>query len=86
MATVRAFQLSGLKIWFWSNDHEPPHFHVMRPGEWEVKVHFLLQPSQMIEFEWCEKKPSNKVLKEITSLAEEHRVALFQQWEEIHEN
>lgn len=85
MATVRAFGFDGVKAWFWSNDHEPPHFHAKRRGEWEVKVHFLLDPSEMVEFVWCEKAPSKKVLKELVSCAEEHRAELLEQWEEVHE-
>ena len=85
MAVVRAFQLAGVKIWFWSHDHEPPHFHAMRSGEWEVKVHFLFEPAEMIETVWAEKKPSGKMLKSLTSLAQRHRVALFEQWEELHQ-
>jgi len=41
VANVSAFEISGLKSWFWSNDHEPPHFHVKKTGEWEIKVSFL---------------------------------------------
>ena len=64
MATVTAFQIDGLKIWFWSNDHEPPHFHVKRRGEWEVKVFFLLSPNDMIEV-LGDTSPSQKVLKNL---------------------
>ncbi len=56
MATVEAFQIEGLKLWFWSNDHEPPLFHAKRAGEWEVKVHFLLEPAEMIEVDWAKEK------------------------------
>lgn len=83
MATIRAFHILGLKLWYWSNDHEPPHFHAKRSGEWEVKVHFLFEPG---EIEWAEKTPSSKQLKELTSLAEEHRAELLAQWEEIQGN
>ena len=84
MATVEAFQIDGLKIWFWSNDHEPAHFHAKRSGEWEVKVSFMLDQSEMIELEiWSKKTPAKKVLKELTSRAEKHRVALLKQWQEI---
>jgi hypothetical protein len=86
MATVRAFQMAGLKLWFWSNDHEPPHFHAKRSGEWEVKVHFLWEPSEMIEVVWADKKPSSKVLKSLTALAEEHRAELLAQWEQVQGN
>lgn len=84
MATVEAFQIVGLKTWFWSNDHEPPHFHAKRSGEWEVKVSFMLAQSEMIEAEsWSKKTPPKKVLIELTSRAEKHRVALLKQWQQI---
>lgn len=86
MATVTAFNIPGLKLWFWSLDHEPPHFHAKRRGEWEAKVYFLRQRSEMIEVEWAGKDPSSKSLKELASLAEAHRVDLLAQWEEIHHN
>ena len=85
MATVRSLEIAGLKLWFWSEDHEPPHFHAKRAGEWEVKLKFLLGPGEMIEFLWVDKRPTSRALKELTRLAEEHRMALLEQWEEIHE-
>ncbi|MEW4526950.1 DUF4160 domain-containing protein [Maioricimonas sp. JC845] len=84
MATVEAFAIAGLKIWFWSNDHEPPHFHAKRDGEWEVRVHFLLDPSEMIEVCWSRRPPTSRTLKDLTALAEQHRERLLQQWESIH--
>ena len=87
MATVTAFQIDGLKIWFWSDDHEPPHFHVKKAGEWEMKVSFLLAKNQMIELiPWSKKEPSAKVKKEICTLAETHRVALLTQWEQLRQS
>ena len=85
MATVRAFQIPGVTVWFWSNDHEPPHFHAKRRGEWEVKVSFLLDAKEMIEIVWSEKEPPQRALQELTSLAEQHRVALLEQWQELRE-
>ena len=86
MAAVQAFQIEGLKLWFWSNDHEPPHFHAKRAGEWEVKVHFLLEASEMIEVEWAKKKLPSKVLSNLKALAEEHRAELLAQWEQLQGN
>lgn len=83
MATVRAFSIPGLKMWFWSNDHEPPHFHAKRMGEWEIKVHFLEEAGQMIEVVWGT-APAAKVQKEITSSAEKHRAELLTEWEALH--
>jgi hypothetical protein len=82
MAIVTAFEIPGLKIWFYSNDHEPQHYHVMRPGEWEVKVKFLLDRREMIEVIWG--SPRGKDLKPIIKLTNEHRPELLEQWEKIH--
>ncbi len=38
MGGIDAFNISGLEIYFRSNDHPPPHFHVRRSGEWEIRV------------------------------------------------
>lgn len=84
MSRIAAFEIPGLKIWFYSNDHEPPHFHVKRRGEWEVKVHFLLEAGEMIEI--LNGKPASKVLKQIISLTEQHRLELLEQWQELREN
>ena len=84
MASVSAFAISGLKIWFWSNDHEPPHFHVKKRGEWEIKVAFLEDAPQMIEVVFG--KPTAKVVKEIKELAAQHRLELLEQWQQIQEN
>lgn len=84
MVTVAAFVVEGLKLWFWSNDHEPPHFHAKRRGEWEIKVHFLLDASEMIEV--VSGAPSRKAVKEIISLAERHRLELLEQWQILRES
>ncbi|WP_417738717.1 DUF4160 domain-containing protein [Rosistilla oblonga] len=82
---MTAFQIPGLKIWFWSNDHEPPHFHVKRRGEWEVKVTFMLAPAEMIEV-LGSVKPSQRQLKALTELAVAHRLELLEQWQQIRES
>ena len=83
MVEIHAFKIAGLKIWFWSNDHEPPHFHAKKSGEWEVKVHFLLPVEEMLELEWSVKTPHSKTLKELCRLAEVHRASLLRQWEQL---
>lgn len=84
MANVAAFTISGLKIWFWSNDHEPPHFHVKKRGEWEIKVAFLEDSAQMIEVVFG--KPAAKALKEIRELTEQHRLEILKQWQKLRES
>ena len=49
-------------------------------------MRFLLEPAEMIERVWAEKKPTGGSLKELAELAQEHRVELLEQWEQIHKN
>ena len=44
MGQVDAFEIQGLKLWFNSSDHTPPHLHVSRRGKWEVRVMILDAP------------------------------------------
>lgn len=81
LATVSAFNIAGVRLWFWSDDHEPPHFHAKRAGEWEIKVHFLFVPEKMIEVKWFQKKPSARIRNLVCHLAEKHRAELLREWE-----
>jgi hypothetical protein len=38
MVRVAAFTVQGLDIFFHTSDHDPPHFHVLRSGQWEIRV------------------------------------------------
>jgi Domain of unknown function (DUF4160) len=80
MAKVRCFEIPGLYCWFWSDDHDPPHFHVKRRGEWELKVNFLEDPDTMFELKWGD-PPKAKMLKTIASKAVANRGALLVEWE-----
>jgi hypothetical protein len=83
MARVGAFRIDGLMLWFWSNDHEPPHFNAKRNGEWQAKVNFLRPTESMLEVVWSKKKMQANHRRRLCRLAEQHRFALLQQWEEI---
>lgn len=80
MPKVDAFSVDGLLLRFYSHDHLPPHFHAEKPGRWEVKVRFRLDPAEMIEV-LSKKKPRPSELKELKKLTEEHRVSLLVEWE-----
>lgn len=86
MVKVKAFSLSPLTLWFWSHDHDPPHFHAKKNGEWEYRVNFLEPASEMLVLKWSVKKPDAKTRKKLTQLAEQHRDALLQEWEDIRRN
>jgi hypothetical protein len=84
MSQLRAFSIAGLKLWFPSNDHEPPHFHAKRRGEWIYKVHFLQPAREMFELVWsAKKKQMSKADKELLQeMVEAHRFAILREWEE----
>lgn len=85
MARVNAFGVAGVDMWFWSNDHEPPHFHARRPGQWSVEVCFMLAGNDIFQ----SVKPSNArmpraIRRAIIRAVNDHRQELLEQWEEIH--
>ena len=84
MAKLSCFSIGGMDLWFWSNDHEPPHFHAKRKGEWEVAVRFLEREENMFEIKWRKKPFSSHDRKALLHRVTEHRVELLQEWESIH--
>ena len=87
MVNVRSFQIAGVRCWFWSNDHEPPHFHIeAEDGDWNAKVFFLLDDDQMIQDVYARKSSGiptqmRKVLYNEIGL---NRIDLLMQWEDLH--
>ncbi|NUN98523.1 MAG: DUF4160 domain-containing protein [Candidatus Omnitrophica bacterium] len=50
MSRVKAFKIRGVRCWFWSGDHHPPHFHVEHEGgDWSARVFFSLPGDSMIQ-------------------------------------
>jgi hypothetical protein len=86
MATIKAFSIPGMKLWFYSNDHEPPHFHAKRKGQWEVRVRFLERGEALFEMKWRKSSktvPSARDRKRLGDMVEKHRFELLRQWEEV---
>jgi hypothetical protein len=80
IAKVACFTIPGLTCWFWSNDHDPPHFHVKREGEWELKVNFAEGDARMFELLWGD-APKTRILREIADRVNENRIELLAEWE-----
>lgn len=81
MPRVASFDLPGIDCRFYSNDHEPPHYHAKRTGRWQCRVFFMAPRGQMLELEWG-RQPTAKERKALCDAAEEHRAALLQEWDE----
>jgi len=84
MAELKCFSIAGVKLWFWSNDHEPPHFHAKVSGDWEVAVYFLELEEHMLEVKWRKRAMSAQHRKALLRMAAAHRMELLQEGEEIH--
>ncbi len=86
MTQLKCFAIAGIKLWFWPADHEPPHFHAKRAGEWEYKIYFLEGEATMFEEFWTKKKArmSRQDKQAIVDMVTAHRFAILQEWEKIH--
>jgi hypothetical protein len=84
MAKLKCISISGIQLWFYSNDHEPPHFHAKRKGEWEYRVKFLESAEEMFELVWSKKKRQmTKVQREnLLELVEGYRIEILREWEQ----
>lgn len=81
MGKVDAFSIPGCDCFFWSGDHGPPHFHVKKPGEWEVRVYFH-EATPAIEIKWSRRRFPATMARQIERLVVEHRQALWCEWSE----
>lgn len=81
MPKVTAFTLPGVDLHFYTNDHAPPHFHAVRPGEWHYRVHFLFPANQMLEQRAGPGAIRGTTRRLLTRLVTQHRVELIEQWE-----
>jgi hypothetical protein len=82
MVKVKSFDLSGIECIFWSNDHNPPHFHAIRRGEWQCKVFFLENRNKMLEMVEERKRMTKSQRKDLLDTVEKHRGDLLEEWEE----
>lgn len=55
---VECIHNSRYRYFFYSNDHEPPHVHVRRDGEWEIRVKFLSCTENFLDYNF--KTPSKR--------------------------
>jgi hypothetical protein len=82
MTKVACFSVTGIEMWIPSGDHEPPHFHARKPGEWSARVYFLEAPGEMIR----RKRPRHARIrgndrKALVTGAAANRTALLAEWQ-----
>jgi Domain of unknown function (DUF4160) len=83
MAKLECFTIGGIELWFFSNDHLPPHFHAKRKGQWEVRVYFLgSRTSEMFDVVWLKGKEVPRVdTKLLEEMVTTYRVEILEEWE-----
>lgn len=83
MARVKAFTVAGLELWFYSGDHEPPHFHARKlGGEWVARIHLLQPRGSMIELlRPAGARIGGRYRKALEQGVEANRMALLAEWE-----
>ena len=85
MGKVECCSLPGYLFTFPSRDHEPPHVHIRRFGEWEIRVD--LRQTTTKHLSWTPKwpktyrGPSRTIRMKIAKLIVENRTQLIEEWE-----
>jgi len=79
MPTILRFR--GLRVVIYSNDHRPPHVHVIRPGaEARIALGDVGERPWLMTNEGLSRREVVEALSEI----ERNRDLLMQRWREIH--
>ncbi len=86
MGKVDAFTISGFDLFFYSSDHLPPHLHVRKAGEWELRVYLMTSTGRSLDYEvkWPKSfsGPKSKVRKLLREKIVKHKEQLLVEWEE----
>ncbi len=82
MGRVEAFAVEGLEAWFNSRNHPPPHVHVRRPDEWEIRVHILETTGRSLSYsrKWG-RVPDGRDIRVLRGLVATHRTRLMDEWD-----
>lgn len=81
MGKLECISFPAWEAWVNSDDHDPPHFHLEKPGEWLVKVRFMWSPPQMeVVYRSKRHAPTARDRRRIAVAVEEHRAALYREW------
>ncbi len=85
MGKVETFSVTGLDIFILSQDHRPPHIHVRRPSEWEIRIYFMDCTETHLEFEVKWSKRSRNITRAqramMLQLVYSNRESLLTEWE-----
>jgi hypothetical protein len=85
LGKVDCFEIPNLESFFYSSDHPPPHFHVVKPDAWEIRVRFLECTAKYLAYEvkWPRggKGPNALEARIILGRVLAHRAELLSEWD-----
>jgi hypothetical protein len=90
MARLEAFEMPGLVLEMYPEDHSPPHFHIIKDN-WNIRIKFNLSIIKR-KIDWDSKYPeslkefplSGSEAKELLTLIKQSCKALNKQWKALH--
>ena len=50
LGKVGGFNLDRLEAFFRSSDHRPPHLHIKKAGEWEIRVYIATTTKNNLDY------------------------------------
>jgi hypothetical protein len=81
MPRVRCVSQDGVELLFYSNDHDPPHFHAVRRDHWHYRVRFLLPEEEMLQKKSGPRAMPGNTKRQLLARVAAHRLALLEEWE-----
>lgn len=86
MGKIGGFNLNGLEAFFQSGDHRPPHFHVKKKGEWEIRVYIATTTKSNLDYSFKFPKNNSKTIdskekEKIINFVINKRESLLVDWE-----
>jgi hypothetical protein len=86
LGRIEGFSFQGLQAFFRSNDHRPPHFHVKKPGSWEIRVYILTSSKNRLDYSFKFPKNNSVILtsqqeKAIFDFVASNREKLLSDWQ-----
>jgi len=82
MPRLRCFTMDGVLVWFYTHDHEPPHFHARKLDAWEIRVFFGASTSTalMYEYVWQQRAMTGREERTLRALVAEHAGDILIEW------
>ena len=81
MPRVRCVSQVGVELIFYSNDHNPPHFHAVKRDHWHYRVCFLLPEAEMLQKKSGPRSMPGNTRRQLLARAAALRPQLHKEWE-----